>query len=147
MPTGQRRDPYKNYMYLVEVDGITQAGFREARIPETQQDVIEYREGNETTTPRKLPGLTRYGSVTLQWGITDSLELYEWRKAVEEGRIDEARRNVSIVVLDNQGNPAARWEFSQAWPKRYNAPELDAAGTDVAIESLEIVHEGMTRTQ
>jgi phage tail-like protein len=147
MATGNRRDPYKSYRFLVEIDGITHAGFREARIPNTTQEVIEYREGNEPTTPRKLPGLTHYENVTLQWGVTDSMELYSWRKAVEDGGIADARRNMAIVVLDDQGNPAVRWEFSQAWPKRYDAPELSAGGEDVAIETLEIVHEGMERTQ
>lgn len=147
MATGQRRDPYKNYRFLVEIEGLTHAGFRNAAIPETDQDVIEYREGNEATTPRKLPGLTRYGTVTLQWGVTDSVELYNWRKAVEDGRVAESRKNMSIIVLDDLGNPAARWEFTAAWPKRYEAPEVHAMGESVAIETLQIVHEGMVRTQ
>ena len=80
MATGQRIDPYKNFRFLVEIDGIVQAGFSEATIPDSSQDPIEYREGNEPPTVRKIPGIIKYGNVTLKWGITDSLDLYNWRK-------------------------------------------------------------------
>jgi phage tail-like protein len=145
MPAGQRNDPYKNFRFLVEIDGITQAGFREVTIPDSTQEPIEYREGNEPTTMRKLPGPLKYGNLSLKWGITDSLELYNWRKEVEEGKIKSARRNIAIIVLDDEGNNASRWEFSQAWPSKYDTPDLKATGNEIAIENLEIVHEGMKR--
>ena len=147
MPAGKRKDPYKNFRFLVEIDGITQAGFREVTIPDTVQDPVEYREGNESITVRKLPGLIKYGNVILKWGITDSLDLYNWRKDVEDGKIKDARKNMAVVVLDDEANSVTRWEFSQAWPTKYNAPDLNAAGNEIAIETLEIAHEGMKRTQ
>ncbi len=147
MATGQRRDPYRNFMFLVEIDGVTQAGFQEATIPESTQDVVEYREGSEAPTPRKLSGLVKYGNVVLRRGVTDSLDLYNWRKAIEDGQIGQSRKNMSIVVLNDEGQPAARWEFTQAWPIRYDAPELQATASDVAVETFEIAHEGMRRTQ
>ncbi len=146
MPVGQRKDPYRNFRFLVEIDGIVQAGFSEVTLPDSTQDVVEYREGHEPPVLRKLPGLAKYGNVTLKWGVTDSLELYEWRRLVEQGKIAEARRNVAIIVLDEEGEPAARWEFYQAWPSKYDAPDLNAKGNEVAIETLEIAHEGMKRT-
>ena len=143
---GERKDPFKNFRFLVEIDGIVQAGFREVTIPDSTTDVVEYREGNEKTiTPRKLPGLTKYGNLTLKWGVTDSLELYNWRRLVETGQIEKARRNLAVIVLDDEGNPAARWEFFNAWPSKYDAPDLNATANEVAIETLEIVHEGMVR--
>jgi len=147
MPTGERKDPYRNFRFLVEIDGIIQAGFSEATIPDSTQDVIEYREGNEPPTVRKLPGLVKYGNVTLKWGITDSMELYNWRKLVEQGKMKDARRNMAIILMDEEGNIAARWEFSDAWPSKYDAPDLNAKGNDIAIETLEIVHEGMRRVK
>lgn len=141
----QRNDPYKNFRFLVEIGGITQAGFSEATIPDTSQDPIEYREGNESPTARKIPGLIKYGNVTLKWGITDNMELYDWRKKVEEGKMKDARQNVSIILMDEEGNPKSRWEFNDAWPSKYDAPDLNAKGTDIAIETLEIVHEGMKK--
>ncbi len=145
MPVGERIDPYKSYRFLVEIDGIIQAGFREVTIPDSSQDPVEYREGNEPPTARKLSGLVKYGNVSLKWGITDSLELYNWRKMVEQGKTKDARRNMAIILMDEEGTPSARWEFSDAWPSKYDAPDLNATGNDVAIENLEIVHEGMQR--
>ena len=141
----QRNDPYRNFRFLVEIDGITQAGFSEATIPNTSQDPIEYREGSEPPTARKIPGLIKYGNVTLKWGLTDSLDLYDWRKLVEDGKMKDARKNVAIILMDEEGNSKSRWEFSDAWPNKYDAPDLSAKGTDIAIETLEIVHEGMKR--
>ncbi len=147
MPVGQRKDPFRNFRFLIEIDGIVQAGFSEATIPDSTQDVIEYREGADPPYLRKLPGLAKYGNLTLKWGITDSMELYNWRKLVEDGKVNEARRNIAIILLDDEGNPATRWEFFAAWPSKYDAPDLNAKGNDVAIETLEIVHEGMRRVQ
>ena len=147
MPRGERKDPFKNYRFLVEIDGITQAAFSEVTIPDSSQDPIEYREGNETPTVRKLPGLVKYGNVSLKWGITDSLELYNWRKQVEDGKVKDARKSIAIVVLDDEGNPATRWEFAEAWPTKYDAPDLNATGNEVAVENLEFVCERMERVQ
>jgi len=145
MPAGKRVDPYRNFRFLVEIDGITQAGFSEATIPDSTQDPIEYREGHETATVRKVPGLIKYGNVSLKWGITDSLDLYNWRKLVEDGKMKDARRNMAIILMDEEGSPKSRWEFNDAWPSKYDAPDLNSKGTDIAIETLEIVHEGMKR--
>jgi phage tail-like protein len=61
--------------------------------------------------------------------------------------MEDARRNMAIILLDDEGSPAGRWEFTDAWPSKYDAPDLSAKGTDIAIETLEIVCEGMTRVQ
>jgi phage tail-like protein len=143
-----RNDPYTNSRFLLEIDGIVQAGFSEVAIPDISTDPIEYREGNEETTVRKLPGLTKYGNLTLKWGITDSsMELFEWRKLVVQGNTADTRKNIAVILQDEEGNPAARWEFREAWPSKYDAPDLSAKGGDVAIETMEIVHEGMDRVQ
>lgn len=142
-----RHGPYRNSRYLLEIDGIVQAGFSECTIAESSTEAIEYREGNDPVpTVRKLSGLASYGNLTLNWGVTEgSLELYDWWKLVEQGNTDEARRTIAIIVLDEQGEPGPRWEFTNAWPRQYDAPDLSATGNEVAIESLEIVHEGMER--
>jgi len=141
-----RVDPYRASRFLLEIDGITRAGFSECTIPDSAQDPIEYREGNEVFTVRKIPGLIKYANLTLKWGITDdSMELYNWRKQVEECKMKDARRNVAVVLLDDEGSAKARWEFLMAWPTKYDAPDLNATGSDIGIETLEIAHEGMTR--
>lgn len=143
-----RNDPYRNCRFILEVDGINQAGFSEATIPDSSQDPIEYREGNEIPTVRKIPGLIKYGNITLKWGITNSsFELWEWRKQVEDGKMKDARRAIAIILLDEEGEAQSRWEFREAWPTKYDAPDLNAKGTDIAIENLDIAHEGMIRTK
>lgn len=142
-----RHGPYRNVRFLLEIDGIAKAGFSSASIPENSTDHVEYREGTDPPTQRKLWSLNRYGTLTLESGTTDdSIALFEWRKAVEQGKMGDARRNVAVVLLDEEGNPGPRWEFKNAWITSYDAPDLDASGSDVAIESLEIEHEGMERT-
>ncbi len=140
-----RKDPYRNSRFLLEIDGIVQAGFSDVTIPDISTDPIEYREGNEDTTVRKLPGLTKYGNLVLKWGITDSMELFEWRKLVIQGKTGEARKNIAVILQDEIGTEAARWNFREAWPIKYDAPDLSGKENDVAIETIEIAHEGMDR--
>ncbi|SEP26471.1 conserved hypothetical phage tail region protein [Halogranum amylolyticum] len=143
-----RHGPYRSYRFRLEVNG-TDITFSQATIPETTSEPIEYREGNEGPTMRKLAGLVSYGNLTLQKGVTDGSldELFTWRKQVEDGNLTDARRTIAVVLLDEEGNDATRWEFTNAWPTQYDAPDLDASANEVAVESLEIVHEGMTRKE
>lgn len=71
MAVGDRKDPYRNYNFLVEIDGITRAGFQECSGLDSTQDPIEYREGTDSLTTRKLSGLVKYSNITFKWGITD----------------------------------------------------------------------------
>lgn len=140
-----QKNPYKNYRFLVEIDGIVQAGFKEVTIPDSSQDPIDYREGNDQPTVRKIPGLIKYGNVSLKAGMTDSMELYNWRKLVEDGKTDNYRKNMAIILINEQGDSKGRWEFSDAWPTKYDAPDLNATDNNIAIEAIDIVHQGMKR--
>jgi phage tail-like protein len=144
-----RNDPFKNYRFRVEIDGITEAGFREVTIPTSTQEPIEYREGGEPIHTRKLPGLNKYGNVTLKWGITNSMVLYDWRKKIEEGKVESERKNIRIFIQNDlpAGEDKLEWELYEAWPTVYTAPELNATGNEIAIESLEIVCEEIKRVQ
>ena len=141
-----RHGPYRDVRFLLEIDGIVKAGFSQCTIPENTTEPTEYREGTDRPTVRKLWSLNDYGTLTLESGVTDdSIELFEWRQLVEQGNLDDARRSIAVVILDEEGNPGPRWEFVSAWPSSYDAPDLDATGGEVAIESIEIEHEGMER--
>jgi phage tail-like protein len=143
--TGQRVDPYANYNFLVEIDGITQAGFSDVSGFDTSIEVHEYREGSDPTTTRKLPGMTRYSNITLRRGLTADRTLYDWMLGTAHGTI--TRKNGSILVLDAMGNEVVRWNFRNAWPTRWQGPELSARSNDVAIETLELAHEGVERAR
>lgn len=137
--------PYRNFRFRIEIGGITQAGFQDCTFGNATVEPVEYREGPDATTPRKLSGQTKYSNITLKWGLTDSTELYDWhRRVVETGAASE-RQNISIVLIDEEGNDKSRWEVVQAWPTNYDPSDFAAKGSEVAIETLEIVTEGFTR--
>lgn len=140
-----RTDPYRQFRYRVEMEGITQAGFSEVNFADTTTDPIEYREGTDPTIFRKLSGLTKYGNITLKWGITDSMDLYKWRQQVIDTGAEDARKNMSIILVDEAGADKARWDIVEAWPTKYDPADLSAKGNEVAIETIEIVHEGFKR--
>ena len=143
MPLGARTDPYLAYNFLCEVDGLTRAGFRECQGLDARQDPVDYREGNGPLHLNRQPGLVRYSNITLRWGMTDDPEFWEWRLAAMEGRIE--RKNFSIVLLNDRGEERIRWNCQQGWPSVWTGPSFNATGAEVAIESVEIVHEGLTR--
>ncbi|CAH1213494.1 MULTISPECIES: phage tail protein [Paenibacillus] len=142
---GERRDPYRNFRFRIEVEGIQQAGFSEISGFDASLSVIEYREGNETITPRKLPGLAKYGNISLKWGVTDSMDMYNWMSESIQGKI--SRKTVTIIAINEEGGDVATWQVIEAWPSKYSAPSFKGTGNEVAIESLELAHEGMTRTK
>jgi len=143
MATGERKDPYRVYNFLVEIDGIARAGFRECSGLDSSQDPIDYREGNYPTTVHKLPGLVKHSNITLKWGITDDASLWEWRKKAMDGKVE--RKNGSIILLDDTGSEKARWNFRDGWPTKWTGPTFNATGNEVAIETLEIVHEHLEK--
>ena len=139
MATGSRTDPYGGYNFLVEIDGITQAGFQEVSGLDASTDSTEYREGSDPMHSRKLPGLNKFAPITLKRGITDSDELWRWRATVIDGNVD--RRNGSIILMDQTGQEKLRWNFFNAWPSKWTGPALNATSSAVAVETLEITHE------
>lgn len=142
--TGARVDPYRNFNFLVELDGIAQACFTECSGMDATTEIIETREGCDNTTVRKLPGKTTYSDITLKWGLTDSGELWRWRQQVIDGTV--VRKNGSIVVYDlTNRREVVRWNFVKAWPAKWEGPPLNASGKEVAIETLVLAHEGIKR--
>ena len=143
MGTAARIDPFFNFNFLVEIDGIARAAFHEVSGFDSTIDVIEHREGGDNTTPRKLPGMTKHSNIVLKWGMTDDQDLYRWHRDTVRGNVQ--RRNGSIVLLDRRGQGVARWNFFNAWPAKWDGPDFNAEGNDVAIETLELAHEGVER--
>lgn len=139
----QRVDPYKGFRFRVELDGIQQAGFSECSGLGSHVEVVEYREGADQATVRKLPGKVSYPDVTLKWGSTDSTELYDWHMAAVKGQIQ--RKHGSVVLLDDGGTEKVRWNFYNGWPSKWDGPSFNAKGNDLAIETLTISCERVER--
>ena len=136
-------DPYVNFNFRVEIDGIIRAGFQEVSGLDSTIDVIEHREGGDNLTPRKFPGQTKFSNITLKWGMTDDQQLYDWHIAAVTGQVE--RKNGSVILMSSAGQEVARWNFFKAWPSKWTGPDLNAEGSDLAIETLEIVHEGLEK--
>jgi phage tail-like protein len=142
MAGGKRNDPYGQFNFLVEIDGVILGGFSECSGLTGDTNMIEYREGNEQQgTTRKLPGLMKYNNVVLKRGWTKDRSLWNWRKKVIDGKTQ--RTSGTITLLDEARQPALRWNFREGWPSKLEGPALNAKTSEVAIETLEIAHEGL----
>jgi phage tail-like protein len=141
-----RKDPLRNFRFRLEIENITQANFSEATIGETTTEAVDYREGTDPAHVRKLDGLTKYGNIVLKWGITESMELADWHKAIVAGQIQQNRKQVALIVMDETGTDKARFLVSEAWPMKYQPSALNGKGNEVQVETLELVNEGIERT-
>lgn len=137
-------DPYARFNFKLEIDGITVAGFTEVTGLNAEVATIDYREGHETLTTRKLPGLSKFGNITLKRGVTQELDIFKWIDQGMKGDVDR-KQSISIVLNDEQHKEAARWNLLNVWPTKYMAPDLKADASEIAIETLEFVHEGVER--
>jgi phage tail-like protein len=135
----ERKDPYAQYNFVLEIEGTNVAGFAEVGGLTMEQDIIEYREGADTATVRKLPGLRKFGNVTLKRGYTQNRELWEWRKTTIDGITQ--RKSGAVILRDEAGQPALRWEFREGWISKYEGPALKATANEAAMESIEIAVE------
>lgn len=139
-----------NFNFLVEIEGVTPdstsvvGGFSEASGISSSSEVIEYRVGNSKSV-LKVPGRSRTGNIVLRKGVTSGDEISRWRSAIEKGVRDV--RSGSIILLDAEMNEKTRWNFFDAWPCRYEAPSLDAAGASVAVETLELCVDRIERVE
>jgi len=136
-----RHDPHPKFQFTVEIDGMVSSSFKSVSGLDFEIEVIEYRDGNEPTTVRKLPGLTKFDVVSLTRGFTGNRDLWDWIRSISQGSLD--RRNVGIVLLDATMQPVLRWTLRNAMPTKYVGPTLDASDNEVMIETLVLVHEGL----
>ncbi len=131
------------FRFKVEIDGLEAGGFSEVTGFDASIDVMEYREGDMVQTPMKMPGLKKYSNITLKKGLADTTVLYDWITAGIEGEVE--RKTLTITLLDQTESPVASWQIINAWPVKYTGPDFNATSSEVAIETLEVAHEGMTR--
>ena len=137
-------DPLSGFNFLLETGGLLRAGFSEVTGLNSETDVIDYREGTDDITLRKLSGLKKFGMVTLKRGVaaSDAQDFIAWRKFVEDGNI--TRQDISIILLDEQRDEKVRYNLRNAWPSKWVGPDLKAGANEIAIEQIEICHEGIS---
>lgn len=136
--------PYAAFNFALELGSLQAAGFSECMGLQIETKVFEYEEGGNNGTTLKFPVHTSYGNVTLKRGIVTSNELIEWHLDVVQSRFSMNRtQNVAIVLQDEKGNPVKRWNLLRALPVKWVGPDLKAGGSEVAVETLELAHEGI----
>jgi len=143
MATAERRDPYRTFNFQLEIDGVPLGAFSEASGLTAEGDAVDYREGTDVQqNVRKLAGLRKYTNITLKRGYTQDKSLWTWYGNIVNGQAD--RRNVTIVLLNEARQPTLRWHAENAWVNKIEGPSFKASGNEVAMESVELVHEGLT---
>jgi len=142
MATGTRVDPFRTFNFRLEIDGLTVGSFRECSGLAADGNAVDYREGTDIPrSVRKLIGLQSYSNVTLKRGYTSNPELWNWYKNIVNGISD--RRHGSVILMDEQRKDVMRWSLENMWIKKIEAPSFNATANEVAVESVELVHEGL----
>ena len=142
MSTASSPNPYVSYNFSVEFSGMQAAAFTECVLPVASIEVIEYREGTDKMENiHKLPGLVRYGNLVLKRGLANSMVLWDWFSSFATGT--GTPQSVKVTLLDSGRVPVIIWEFSNAWPVKYESLPLGAKTNALAIETLELAVEGM----
>jgi phage tail-like protein len=137
-----RIDPFQAGNFMIEIEGIQASSFSEVSGLEAAVGVVDYRNGNvPENTAQKLPGMDRYTNVTLKRGLTQDFSLWNWFNSALTGSV--VRAAVVITLRDQADNPVWVWKLQNAWPCRWSGPALVANSSEVAIESVEICHEGL----
>ncbi len=144
-----RSDPLVGYHFGIEVQGQIQGYFTECSGIGSEHQVIEHKVvgtgGQELVI--KVPGRLKWGDITLKRGVTNNMDLWNWRKMVEDGKVKDARRNGSVVMYDNELKEVGRWNFNNAWPTKISGPSPKADSNDIVLEELTITHEYITRVK
>lgn len=135
------------FSFHVELDGVDIGAFKEASGIESETEIIEYKQSTKDgkLVIKKIPGAMKWADIVLKKNIDASTQLWEWRKEVEDGSIDSARRNGSIVLYDSMHSEVARWNFFEGWPSKWKGADLNAGEDSVAVEEVTITHEGLVR--
>lgn len=133
--------PWGAFNFIVEIDGIDEAGFSEVSGLSLAMDMIDYRNGNDKSGAlRRIPGLVRHGDVTLRRGMVASLALFQWLRSAADGGGDSPR-NVTITLMNEAREPVRRFRLSRARIVKHVSGPLNAVTSQLAIEELVLSHE------
>lgn len=137
-------DHIGGFNFRVEIDGISAGAFKNVEGLDAETEVVEYQDGEDLTL-RKRPGRTKYSDIVLKKGYISSPDLWNWRQTVITGKV--ARKSGSVILLNDHGAEVMRYNFFEAWPKKWKGMTLDGKGTDAAVEEIELAVERIERVQ
>ncbi|MBI5879531.1 MAG: phage tail protein [Chloroflexi bacterium] len=145
--TGRDSDPIPSFSFVLDFQGTISGAFSEVGGIGSENEVIEAKnvgqKGQEYIV--KVPGRLKWTEITLKRGITDTMDMWEWRMSVEQGAMAKARKNCSITMYDRNFKPAARWDLVNAWPSKITGPSVKSDSNEFGVEEMVLQHEGMKR--
>ena len=151
MPLDKQRksDPLVSFQFALDTGGAVTGYFSEVGGIGSESDVVEHKvvDAKGNSLVQKLPGRLKWTDVSLKRGVTDNMEIWTWRKMVEDGDLKGARKNCTITMFDANFAMAAQWTFTNAWPSKVTGPSVKADSNDYAVEEVVLVHEGMKRVK
>lgn len=150
-----RHDPYKAFKFEVTISGnmvFAKAGFQKVSGLKMSTEVTEYREGGDNNTLSKIPGLTKFDPITLERGMSEDTDMWDWAMKLfdldGDSKLPEApnyRANMEISLKDRNGNIVRKWQVPNCWVSKYETGDFDAMSNNIMIEKIEIVHEGFRK--
>lgn len=149
-----RFDPYKSFKFEVVISGDTvfaRAGFSKVSGLKMEAEVVEYREGGDSNTVQKSPGLVKYEPLTLERGMSEDNDMYDWANKMHQFALGEAssaskyKANMQIRLKDTDGTVVKVWEVKNCWVSGYETGEMDAQGNNVMIETMTVQHTGFMK--
>jgi phage tail-like protein len=142
-----REDPLLGFHFGLDLGGTIAGYFTECSGIGSEHEVIEHKVINEKgqEVVMKIAGRLKWENIVLKRGITSSMDIWDWRKTVEDGDLEGARRNGSIVMYDQKLNPVAQWDFERAWPVKVSGPQPKADSNEIGLEEVTIAHEYIKR--
>ena len=136
-------NPLVAFKFGLEIEGKLAGYFQTVSGIGSESEVIEHKvvdDGTGETIIQKIPGRLTWSDITLKRGVTSSVDVWEWRQEVVDGKVDDARTNCSIIAYNQTNDEVARWNLESAWPSKIAGPEMDSGGTDLMVEEMTIVH-------
>lgn len=143
------KNPLVSFHYSIDIQGVVKGYFTECSGIGSEHEVIEHKIVNDRGRElvQKIPGRLKWENITLKRGITSSMDIWKWRDQVVQGKVEEARKNGTITMFDQELRPVAQWDFVNAWPVKVSGPTVKSDSNEFGVEELVITHEGLTRTQ
>ena len=139
--------PILGFHFALELQGKVTGYFTECSGIGSENEIVEHKvvtpDGHQKVM--KIPGRLKWGDITLKRGVTSSMDIWNWRKLVEDGKVEEARCNGTITMFDQALQPVARWNFEGAWPSKVSGPTPKSDGNEISVEELTIAHEYIKR--
>lgn len=141
--------PLVGFHFSLELQGKIAGFFTECSGIGSEHEVIEHKvvTASGQQVIMKVPGRLKWENITLKKGITGAMDMWDWRKEVEDGKVEDARRNGMITMYDQTLKPVAQWEFTRAWPVKLSGPQPKSDSNEIGVEELTIAHEYIKRVK